>query len=79
MKFAIRATELLTRTILVEADTYEDAEDIVVDAFNHGKIVFHEDNSAFELNCENDTKEYIEIFGKEVFEQMNVELRETEE
>ena len=74
MKFAIRATELLTRTILVEADTYEDAEDIIVDAFNHGRIVFHEDNSAFELECEDDTKEYIEIFGQEEFARMEVTI-----
>ena len=72
MKYAIKVTELLTRTVVVEADTYDEAEDKIVDAFNNGALVLHEDNSAVDLECENDTENYIEIFGKEVFEQMEV-------
>lgn len=72
MKYAIKVTELLTRTVVVEADTYDEAEDKIADAFNNGALVLHEDNSAVDLECENDTENYIEIFGKEVFEQMEV-------
>ena len=72
MKYAIKVTELLTRTVIVEADTYDEAEDKVADAFYKGALVLHEDNSAVDLNCDNDTGNYIEIFGKEIFEQMEV-------
>ena len=72
MKIAIKVTELLTRTVVVEADTYEEAEDKVANAYYGGALVFHEDNSAVDLECENDTENYIEIFGKEEFEQMEV-------
>lgn len=72
MKIAVKVTELLTRTVILEADTYDEAEDKVADAFNKGALVLHEDNSAFELQCENDTENYIEIFGKEEFEKMKV-------
>lgn len=72
MKIAIKVTELLTRTVIVEADTYDEAEDKVADAFYKGTLVLHEDNSAVDLECENDTENYIEIFGKDGFEQMDV-------
>ena len=51
---------------------HDEAEDKVVDAFYNGALVLHEDNSAVDLECENDTENYIEIFGKEEFEQMEV-------
>lgn len=72
MKIAIRVRELLTRTIIVEADNYEGAQDKVVDAYYNGRLVLHADNSAVDLECEDDTKNYIEIFGKDEFEKMNV-------
>ena len=72
MKYAIKVTELLTRTLIVEADTYDEAEDKIANAFYNGALVLHEDNSAVDLECANDTKEYIEIFGEDGFEQMEV-------
>lgn len=72
MKYAIKVTELLTRTVIVEADTYDEAEDKVADAFYKGALVLHEDNSAVDLECNDDTEDYIEVFGKEFFEQMEV-------
>ena len=72
MKYAIKVTELLTRTVIVEADTYDDAEDKVADAFYKGSLVLHEDNSAVDLECADDTEEYIQIFGKNNFEKMDV-------
>ena len=72
MKYAIKVTEFLTRTVIVEADTYDEAEDKVANAFYKGALVLHEDNSAVDLGYENDTKNYIEIFGEDGFEQMEV-------
>ena len=70
MKYAIKVTELLTRTLIVEADTYDEAEDKIANAFYKGALVLHEDNSAVDLECENDTDNYIEIFGEEGFKHM---------
>ena len=72
MKYAIRVTEILTRTVIVEADTYDEAEDKVADAYYKGILLLHADNSAVDLECENDTEDYIKIFGTETFEQMEV-------
>ena len=73
MNFAVKMTESLVRTVVVEADTYEQAEEKVSDAYYNGNIQLHADNSAVDLELENDTDNYIEIFGKEEFESMEVE------
>lgn len=73
MKIAVKVTELLTRTVVLEANSYEEAENKVADAYyNKGTLWFHADNSAVDLELEDDTKNYIEIFGKEEFEVMEV-------
>lgn len=72
MKIAVKVTELLTRTVVVEADDYEEAENKVADAYYKGNLVFHVDNSAVDLECKNDTENYIEIFGKDAFKNMDV-------
>ena len=72
MKYAIKVTKLLTRIVVVEADTYDEAEDKIADAFYSGFLGLHEYNSAVDLECENDTEYYIEVFGKDGFEQMEV-------
>ena len=70
MKFAIKITEFLTRTVVVEADTYEKAERKVSDAYYKGNIQLHADNSAVDFEFENDTDNYIEIFGEKEFNMM---------
>lgn len=72
MKIAVNVTELLTRTVIVESDNYEDAKDKVINAYNNGNLVFHADNSTIDLKCKNDTENYIEIFGKDEFEKMDI-------
>ena len=53
-----------------------EAEDIVADAYYNGNLQLRADNSAVNLELENDTENYIEIFGEE-FETMEIteELR----
>ena len=72
MKYAVKLTELLTRTVVVEAEDYLEAEDKVADAYYKGDVQLYADNSAVDLELENDTDNYIEIFGKEEFERMEV-------
>ena len=76
MKIAVKVREILTRTVVVEAESYLEAEDIVADAYYNGNLQLHADNSAVDLELENDTENYIEIFGEE-FETMEIteELR----
>lgn len=76
MKIAVKVREILTRTVVVEAESYLEAEDIVADAYYNGNLQLHDDNSAVDLELENDTENYIEIFGEE-FETMEIteELR----
>ena len=77
MKIAVKVRETLTRTVVVEAGSYLEAEDIVADAYYNGNLQLHADNSAVDLELENDTDNYIEIFGEEEFYSMEVseELR----
>ena len=45
MKFAVRLTELLSRTVIVECDSYEDAEKKVEAAYKSGELILTADNS----------------------------------
>lgn len=74
MKIAVKVTELLTRTVIVEADTYDEAEDKVLNTYYKGALILNENNSTVDLKCKNDTGNYIKIFGKDGFEQMDVSL-----
>lgn len=78
MKFAVRVKEVLTRVVVIEASDYLEAEDKITDAYNHGDLQLHDGNSSVDLELENHTDEYHEIFG-ENFESMDVseEFQET--
>lgn len=67
MKYAVKMIERLTRTVVVETDDYTEAEDKVADAYGKGVLWLDADNASIELNLEDDTKNYIEIFGAEGF------------
>lgn len=68
MKIAVRVTEMYTRTVIVDADNYDAAEAIVADAHEKGRLVMDIENSSVEIECKDDTAEYIKIFGKSFFE-----------
>lgn len=70
MKIAIKMKETLTRTVILEADDYTEGEDIVADAHSKGRLYLDADNASVELSLEDDTKEYIEIFGEEEFRKL---------
>ena len=72
MKYAIKVTELLVRTVVVEAEDYLEAEDKVANAYYKGNLQLNADNSAVDLELENDTENYIEIFGEEEFKSMEI-------
>lgn len=71
-KYAIKVRETLTRVVIVEADDYLEARDKVEDAYYKGNLQLYADNSAVDLELENDTDNYIEIFGAEEFKLMEV-------
>ena len=73
-KFAIQVKEIYTRTIVVDADDYTAAEDKIADAYYDGKLILNADNSSVDLELENDTENYVEIFGKKEFEKMDSEI-----
>lgn len=70
MKIAVKVTETLTSTVIVEADNYLEAEEKVKCAYDNCDLILNADNSAVDVEFENDTDNYIEIFGKEEFESM---------
>lgn len=74
MKYAIKITELLVRTVVVEAEDYLEAEDKVANAYYKGDLQLNADNSAVDLELENDTENYIEIFGEEEFKSEELTL-----
>lgn len=76
-KYAVKITETYTRTVVVEVEDDQDylaAADKCADAYYDGTIIFNADNSAVDIEMEDDTDNYIDIFGKEAFEKMNSEL-----
>lgn len=72
MKYAIKVRETLTRVVIVEADDYLEARDKVEDAYYRVDLELNADNSAVDLELENDTDNYIEMFGEEEFQLMEV-------
>lgn len=76
-KYALKISEIYTRTIIVDVEDDQDyltAEDKCADAYYHGQIMFNADNSAVDLEIENDTANYIEIFGENEFQKMKSEI-----
>jgi len=72
MKIAVQMKETFTRTVIVEAEDYLEAEDIVSDAYNAGRVVLHADNSSVDLELENDTENYIGLFGQTWFDEADI-------
>lgn len=72
MKYAVKVRETLTRVVIVEADDYLEARDKVEDAYYRVDLELNADNSAVDLELENDTDNYIEMFGEEEFQLMEV-------
>ena len=72
MKYAVKVRETLTRVVIVEADDYLEARDKVEDAYHRVDLELNADNSAVDLELENDTDNYIEMFGEEEFQLMEV-------
>ena len=70
MKVAVKLTELYTRTVVLEAENYEEAEEKILKEYERGNLLFHGENSAVDLEMEDDSKNYVEIFGEEEFEKM---------
>ena len=76
-KYAVKITETYTRTFVVDVEDDQDylaAADKCSDAYYDGTIIFNADNSAVDIEMEDDTENYIDIFGKEKFEKMDSEL-----
>lgn len=70
MKYAIKVKEILTKTVIVEDDNYVKAQKRVKCAYDNCDLVLNADNSAIDVEFENDTYNYIEIFGEEEFQNM---------
>lgn len=71
-KYAVRVTETLARTVIVEADDYLEAEDKVANAYRKGTLQLNADNAACDVEFSNETEECLEVFGKEEFEELGV-------
>ena len=74
MKYAIRITESWSRTVIVEADSYDDGVNKLEMAYNDNEITLTPDNTISELSCENDTENYVNLFGQEEFDNMSIDI-----
>ena len=75
MKYAVRVTESLSRTIIVEAESYEQAEAKVKFAYDTSKIMLQANNSTVDVEYEDDTKNYIDMFDEDGFDNMEVDIQ----
>ena len=75
MKYAIKITESWSRTVIVEADSYEDGVNKLEMAYDDNEITLTPDNAISELSCENDTENYVDLFGQEEFDNMSIDIR----
>lgn len=74
MKVAVALIEKRVRTVIVDADDYEEASKKVMDAYDKGDIDLNYDNASIEAETKDDTANYIEIFGEK--ESMDMEATE---
>ncbi len=66
MKYAIKAEEILTRTVIVDhVSSLDEAKEKVKNAYNAGNLMLSADNSTIELTLSNDTESYRKIFGED--------------
>lgn len=56
MKIVVKVTEILTRSVVVEADDYLSAEDKVRKEYYNGNIQLNADNAVVEMELSDDTK-----------------------
>ena len=70
MKVAVALIEKRVRTVIVEADSYDEASEKVMDAYDKGDIDLNYDNAVMEAETKDDTVNYIEIFGEKEFMDM---------
>lgn len=65
MRVAVCITETLTRTIVVDdVENYEEAESRIKEAYDKGNIILDADNSNCEVEFEDDTENYLDIYGE---------------
>lgn len=69
---AVKVTELLSRTVIVKAKDYSEAKAKVEEAYHNGNLQLGMNVISVELELKDDTEKYINIFGKEEFESMEV-------
>ena len=66
MKYAIKITESWSRTVIVEANSYEDGVNKLEMAREDNKITLTPDNAFLEeLSYKNKTEHMIDLYGKE--------------
>ena len=75
MKYAVRVTESLSRTIIAEAESYEQAEAKVKFAYDTSKIMLQANNSTVDVEYADDTKNYIDMFDEDGFDNMEVDIQ----
>ncbi len=62
-KYAVNIKEIYSTTIICDAYSYEEAQEKVKNAYNHGLFVLDGDNSDTSVQYKDDTANYIDIFG----------------
>lgn len=70
MKVAVALIEKRVRTVIVNAENYDEASEKVMDAYDKGDIDLNYDNASIEAETKDDTTNYIEIFGEKEFMDM---------
>ena len=72
-RFAVNIKETLSHTIIVDnVDSYEEAEAKVKNAYDKCDIILTADNSSVDVEYNNDTEAYLEIFPLEQFNILEV-------
>lgn len=74
MKYAIEIKECLTRTIIVEAEDVDAAIEKTKMAYDQNIIEVNYDNASVDVDVNDDTENYIDIFGEETIHEFKVDL-----
>ena len=70
MKYVVRVTETLARTLIVEANSMEEAEDKVDRAYDDGQIILdYDDFDEYEVEARREATD----FDEELYDMLEVE------
>ncbi len=61
-KFGVMISEVFTKSVIIEVDSYEEAEEKITKLWEEGKFSLNRDNADVHLELKDDTAYYLNLY-----------------